>query len=542
MSFSGLSAQNFSCTLQHPSTDAAAQAFRRADYSKASELYAAAAKANAKDMAAIAGEVRSLLKQEQVDAAADLAEKSVAANPKSAELMAALGEVRFRQGRLIDALHAYQDSLRRDPCLARAYYDAYKFLWVESMYASGYRSLQTAYQLEPDDPAIQLAWIEHLPPAQRVGRIQSYLASDQETADKKKSLQADADRLKAILAAKNGGGCRLASDSITSTTLPFRYLDKDELGVYHGLGFDVKVNKKAQTSLELDTGSSGILLNRRTAARAGLVPITKDTISGIGDEKAMTGYWAYADDLRIGSLEFKNCLVEVSDKHSHLDVDGLIGADVFENYHVQLDFPLRQMTLSPLPDLPDSTGTHTTSLNANGEDGGTVESAVQSKNASSVPAAVPAIHYHNRYVSPDMRSWSPFARFGHQILITGNLKDGKPRLFLIDSGSNVTFLSVAAAKSVGKVHTDFDDRVTGLNGQVKKLYTANRVDVVFANLRAPLASVMVMNLDSLNQSNGTELSGILGLETLRFLTVDIDYRDGLIHLDYDRKHGANVYQ
>lgn len=541
-SVSALSAQQVACAIQKSPTDPASVAFRQGDFSKAFELYSSAAKNNPKDMQAIAGQIRSLLQEDQISEASELAENSFAAYSTSAQVATALGETRLRQGRLTDAVQAYQSSLKSDPCLARTRYDWYQLLWIESMRASGYEQLRTAYQLDPDDPDIHLSWIERLPLSERARGIDGYLASTPDTPTyQKKSLKQDANRLKAILAAKNGG-CRLASASSNRTTLPFQYLDKDELNRYRGFGFDVKVNKKTTARLELDTGSTGILLDRGAAKKAGLVPVTDDTISGIGDQESMSGFWAYAEDLRIGSLEFKNCLVEVSDKRSIVDVDGLIGADVFENYHVQLDFPLHQMTLSPLPKLPGKDSGHRSSLNARGTDSTAATHSAAHHDAVAGPAAgAPTIHYTDRYVAPEMRSWSPFARFGHQILINGQLKDGKPRLFLVDSGSNASILSVQAARSVGKVHADSNDTITGLNGKVKKLYTAGGIDVMFANLRDPLSDVFVMNLDVLSNDNGTEVSGILGLGTLSYLTVDIDYRDGLIHLTYDPNHGTNRY-
>ncbi len=536
---SALSTQ-ISCSVQEPPTDPASLAFRQGDYSKAAELYSAAAKSNPKDMQAIAGQVRSLLEQQQVSAASDLAESSAAAHATSAVLATVLGEVRFRQGRLADAVHAYQTSLKLDPCLARTRYDTSKFLWVESLHASAYAELQTAHQLEPKDPDIHLAWIARLPPEAREKEIEGYLAdSHNMSTDTQKSLKEDAERLRAILAAKNRGGCQLASASVTPTTLPFQYLNKDEANNYHGLGFDVKVNNKATARLQLDTGASGILLNRSTAAKAGLVRLVSDTISGIGDEKSMTGYWAYAEDLRIGTLEFKNCLVEVSDRRSIVDIDGLIGADVFENYYVQLDFPLRQMTLSSLPARPGNNATNEASLDTSGIGTASMESSNKADKASGTTAHPASVHYTDRYIAPEMQTWSPFARFGHQILINGQLKDGKPRLFLVDSGSSVTILSVPAAKSVGKVHSDSTNSLTGLNGKVKQIYTAGHIDVMFANLRDPLSNVFVMNLDDLSKGDGIEISGILGLQTLAVLTVDIDYRDGLIHLSFDPMHGAN---
>lgn len=534
-----LSGQQVSCTIQKPPTNPASQAFTSKNYPKALELYTAASKSNPQDMDAIAGQVRSLLAEQQVDAASDLAEKSVAAHPKNAVLATVLSEVRFRQGRLADTFDAYRTSMALDPCLARTRYDLYRVMRIESMYASAYTQLQAAHQLEPDDPDIHIAWIDNLPLTQRSKEIDAYLANPKnKPLGKQQDMKEYADRLHAILAAKNGS-CSLTS-SATTATMPFEYLDPDQGGRYHGLGFDVKVNNKAKARLELDTGASGILLDRGTAKKAGLVPITTDTISGIGDEKSMSGYWAYADDFRVGSLEFKNCMIEVSDKRSINDIDGLIGANVFENYHVQLDFPLRKMTLSPLPPRPGETGSKT-SLNASGVGNSATASMSQPAKASGSTAPPPAIHYYDRYVNPEMKSWSPFARFGHQILINAQLKDNKPRLFLLDSGANISFLSIPAAKSIGKIHFDDEDQITGLNGRVKKVYTANYVDVYFARLRDPFKEILVMNLDNLSNDNGTEVSGIIGLDTLLMLTVDIDYRDGLIHLAFDPKHGTNIY-
>jgi tetratricopeptide (TPR) repeat protein len=535
-------AQPINCTVKKAPTDEAAQAFLKGDYANALNLYSAAAKSNPKDVEAIAGQMRSLLEEQEVSAAADLAEKSIASHQPSAVLATALGEVRFRQGLLDDALRAYQISLQLDACSARTHYDAYRILWVKSMRGSAFAQLQAAHQLDPSDPDIRLAWIEHLPLAARAMAIDQYLksATDEPVHDQE-NLKGYSDRLHAILAAKNSG-CQLVASSATTTTLPFRYILADSHDSFSGLGFDMEVNNKASVLLELDTGASGILVNRSVARKAGLVPVTTVAIAGIGDEKNMKGYWAFADDLHIGSLEFKNCMVEVSDKRSIGNVDGLIGADVFEDYHVQLDFPLRRMTLSPLPARPGDSALNRASLNANGVGNAATATTrdIGDAKAADAKSLASIAHYTDRYVSPEMESWSPFDRFGHQILITGYLKDKKPRLFLLDSGSNNSVLDTAAAKNVGKIHGDSLDRVDGLNGRVKKIYTENNVDVVFANLRDPLRTIVVMDLDQISKADGTEVSSIIGLDTLLVLTVDIDYRDGLIHLVYDPKHGANL--
>jgi tetratricopeptide (TPR) repeat protein len=538
---SPLSAQELDCAVQKPSTDPAAVALRQGDFSKAFELYFSAARNNPKDMQAIAGQIRSLLQEGQISEASQLAESSFAANPTSAELATAMGEIRLRQGRLTDAVDAYQNSLKLDPCLARTRYDWYQLLWIESMRASGYEQLQTAYRLDPNDPDIHLSWIERLPLSERIQQIDEYLATTTDIpADQQRSLQEYVGQLRAAVTAKNGG-CRLASHSVKETSLPLEGLATDLDHLTNGMGFEINVNQKANAELELDTGLSGILLNRDTAEKAGLVPVTSDTISGIGDQKSMSGYWAYADDLRIGSLEFKDCLVEVSNTPSIVGKDGLIGADVFENYHVKLDFPAHQMTLSQLPPIPGEHADHGASLNASGVGNSTPDPSSQDK-AHGPATAAPAIHYVDRYVGPEMQLWSPFARVGHQIFINGELKDKKPRLFLLDSGSSVSILSIPAAESAGSVHSDTQDSLTGLSGRVANLYTEGGVDLDFARLRAPLKDVLVINMDGLSTESGVEVSGIIGLQTLRYLTVDIDYRDGLIHVVYDPNDGVSLQQ
>lgn len=529
-----VAAQQVSCDLQQPPNDPAAQAFRSKDYAKAYTLYAAAVTQNPHDEDAVVGEVRTLLLQQKVEDAAVLAEHSFAGQPRSAKLATVLGEVRFRQGLLGDAVAQYQKAIQINPCLARTRYDAYRLMRVESMDASAYHQLQVAHQLSPADPDISRAWIETLPLNERAQRLQSYLSTSKTlTPGQRQSLENYSRRLQAVLASKSGV-CRVASTTAAATPVPFKFILSGDSS-YSGVGFDAMVNKKAKARLELDTGASGILLNRRTAEKAGLVPVSTQSIAGIGDQHNSDGYWAYARNFSIAGLEFQNCLVEVSDRKSVVDVDGLIGTDVFENYRVQLDFPMRTMNLLPLPPRPGDAAVPGGSLNVTGFGRGAADIA-----PSGASSAQGIVHYSDRYVAPEMQSWSPFARIGHQILLNGTLKDQKPRLFLMDTGSNKTYLSEAAARSVGKVRHDESYRVAGISGEVRNVYTADDVDLTFANLHHRFHRVLAISLDRLSAMNGTELSGILGMQTLVVLTVDIDYRDGLIYVDYNPKHGTNA--
>ena len=72
----------------------------------------------------------------------------------------------------------------------------------------------------------------------------------------------------------------------------------------------------------------------------------------------------------------------------------------------------------------------------------------------------------------------------------------------------------------------------GLNGEVNKVYNASKATLTFARLRQPTEGVLVLNLKDLSDHVGTEVGGILGFTTLRFLDIKVDYRDGLVWMDY----------
>jgi hypothetical protein len=92
-------------------------------------------------------------------------------------------------------------------------------------------------------------------------------------------------------------------------------------------------------------------------------------------------------------------------------------------------------------------------------------------------------------------------------------------------------MSLNAAKSVTKVHDDPRLHVRGISGETNKVYVADKATLRFARLRQPTEDVTVLDLKHLSDSIGTEVSGIIGFTTLRFLDIKIDYRDGLVSME-----------
>ena len=88
-----------------------------------------------------------------------------------------------------------------------------------------------------------------------------------------------------------------------------------------------------------------------------------------------------------------------------------------------------------------------------------------------------------------------------------------------------------------KVHGDAPIRVTGVSGDVEKVSSADEIVFRFANVEQKDENVIALDTATISKSTDMEISGLLGATMLRQLVIHIDYRDGLVKLDYDPKHG-----
>ncbi|HEY6331622.1 MAG TPA: retropepsin-like aspartic protease [Blastocatellia bacterium] len=283
-------------------------------------------------------------------------------------------------------------------------------------------------------------------------------------------------------------------------------------------GFGLRVNLNGTSSrLLLDTGASGIVLDRKVAEKAGIKPVAESQATGIGDRGAAAGYVGYAESVTIGDLEFHGCYVHVINQGSVTGQEGLIGADIFSSFLVDLDFPDGKIKLSPLPARPDPPPT---------------DGKPKPDSSGSTP------HFHDRYVAPEMSSFSSIFQFGHKLLLKTIVNNLPPKLFLVDTGSFGNTISPAAAGEVTKVSSDSTLHVKGVSGEVKNVLRGEELTLQFANMRQKNKDIVAFDLTNISNSTGTEVSGILGFAMLRLLEIKIDYRDGLIEFEYglNRKH------
>jgi tetratricopeptide (TPR) repeat protein len=458
--------------------------------------------------AAYAGLARVYLAQKNTAEAYAAAQKAVALTPDRAPAIVALGEVYFRQGKLTEAQAAFSKPLRACNLDARAFLGLNQLYTVSMNWKHAKTNIEQAYKLDPDDPDIQRVYMSTLSPAERMKWLRDYLAQDtDDDQESRAGLQEELNVLQAK-SERQPNACRLVT-KVNSTEAKLEPL-YDAAKVVRGYGLTVKVNG-ASSRLLLDTGASGILIDRQIAAKAGVKSLADIQVGGIGDTGPTAGFLGHADKIQIGELEFDDCLVEVAGGRSIAEGDGLIGADVFRNFLVEIYMPVNELKLSELPPYPDEPAT---------------EISLDSRSSGER-------YRHDRYVPPAMQDFTPIYEFGHGLLIPTSVNSAPAGLFLIDTGAFDNQLSLAYAKKVTKVAADHGLEVNGLSGKVKKIYTAHDATIQFANFKQQRKDLVTIDLTHVSDSFSTEISGVLGFAMLWMLEMKIDYRDGLVRFNAD---------
>jgi hypothetical protein len=500
---------------------------------EAETLYRDALSKTAHDPALVVGLVHSLLRQQKVADAESAVNAELATAPDSVPLLTVLGEVQYREGKIAEAAGTADKAYVADRCNARVYLLRSRILRLSSMYASESKALALAHQLSPSDPEINNAWSRTVPLAQHIEEQKKILAA----TDTKDEAHDRAEKYLAFLEMQEKGTNCSVTSSISSAEIPIVAIWSDEKEVCdsHGRcgtmpkhiqawGLHVFLNNR-EASLEVDTGASGLLINRAVAERAGLKTAARTQLWGIGDEGAQGGFIAQVDAIKIGSLEFHNCTVTVTDRKDVLGIDGLIGTDVFSNYLVTLDYPVNKMFLAPLPQRSNDNASPASLNTDSGEQG------------ASASKAGP----QDRYIDPSMKGYVPFFRVGHEIIIPVALNHKVEHLFMVDTGNFSSSISPEAAREVTKVKGGEPVTVRGLSGNVAKVSSGDAVLFQFAGIQQQNNDLISYDTSHLTRYAGLEISGFLGSTILNELTMSIDYRDGMIKFDYDIRHGHHNY-
>jgi hypothetical protein len=266
--------------------------------------------------------------------------------------------------------------------------------------------------------------------------------------------------------------------------------------------------------LVLSTVPSGIVINGKIAKEAGVQPITRADMEGLGEQNPPEVYIGFARSLKIENLDFQNCYVTVVDQASprsfYDQFEGLIAAGFFSAYLVDVDIPHAKLKLQPLPSRP----------------------ATEDQDSAAMDSSDPdAKNFHDRYTSPEMAAWTQMYHFGSAIVIPARVNNSPPELFEVAASSKYNVLAPNFAQERASLKRDTASaQLEGINGKVSAESTG-QVKLELANLHFNAIRVISFDDTRTSDSSETEISGYLGFEMLRNLHFIIDYRDGLIHFD-----------
>ena len=508
--------QTTPCAVQTaPVVTEADNAFAAGDFAHAETLFAAA---TSKTPATYAGLVNSQLEQNKLREALASADKAAADLPASADAHALVGLALIRAGEIAKVSPVLASAFAIDHCSPMTLFAFARFNQLFSRHLTAQHELAIAHHLAPWNAAIAAAWILSLPlksasgEEERTPALRAFLAS--KPALPPNTLSSLTNQL-AILEAHltcvpayaTQGPVNLTLEGLTFYGTRFR-----------GYGLKSRINNVDMPLLDIDSSVSGIVFNPADAQKAGVHPLA-------GQATAQDGIsWAIADHIKIGGVDYQNCPVQVAPAADLANSYSLIGTDFFRDRLIKIDYVQRTLTLTPY--------------------------------------AAPAIEVIDRTIPPGEKDWSPVLIEGSNMLLPTLLNKKSPVLMLFDTGAHATIFSASVGKLLLSGMRDHDSNIHGFSGSIVKTipkFTGSSYDddpevtgpngkllgvttplkstgLSFANTSFLEPFSLSFDLTPKSHDTGIEIGGLLGFAVLREYFIDLDYRNGLVHMLYDYQH------
>ena len=466
-----------------------------ARYKQAAVLYSKVLETDPSEPAAYYGLVRSLLKDHRSREAYQVAAEALGKNPQAPGVLTAAGLAAYRGGDVAKAEEYFRSALRLDGGYAGALQGLAAINRLVSNFKTARDLVLAAYHSSPNDPQLIIARAGTLKGAEHIAALREALAILDPESEEGRELKA---HIANDVAAGNRERMRLASPYQKATIKLFTILDGPRNP--RGVGIRVRINQRQNLQLLLDTGASGISVSPKAAERAGLEMLgdVSTDAKGIGDESAQPTYRYVASEVRIGEVAFADFPISVFRSAKSQDFDGLIGADVFDAFIMTIDFPKLELSLDPRPAGP------------------------WTPNDEPVNAGPPFAGFHRVY------------RLGDHLAVPTRINDGKPTIFLIDSGSSSNLIDTEIGGQSAGVYKDDRAAVRGIEGKVSQTSRADHVTLLFAGFRQESPSLYAISLEKLSDTMGIAFGGILGWPVLSQLSVTIDYREGTVHFEHKK--------
>jgi tetratricopeptide (TPR) repeat protein len=459
---------------------AADTAYGDGRYADAESLYRQALAQNPQDVELSAALARTLLHVGKVSQASTQANSALAANPHAAAALTVLAEVQLRQGQPWLALETLDMASAADPCYARTHLIRSRALRIDSLYASERAEIQRAYDINPTDPDIQHAWLSIVSPANDIVGTAKALATTKDVDEEiRRKAEATMHSMLPLLS-ENSQTCKVVP-AVPAATLPLQPTFAD---VKHISGYQLEVQfPQAKAKLIVDTAASGLYIGKALADQNGYHPGPDDPPGTVR-----------ADSVRIGPLEFRDCIVGVSDTPFAGKADGFIGTDMFAPWLITLDYRSARMILAPLPPQP---------------------------------GVLPG----DRATAPELAGFTPVYHRRQYLLTPLAFGNKSRKLFILATGMRFSAMTSEAAHSLSKITVNFTNAEQTAQG-TKVQFFREIFDMQLASLpQIHQGHILELDPSVIDRNAGFDIAGMLGLDVLQPLTLHLDYRDGLVKFE-----------
>src|SRR5581483_1282126 len=110
--------------------------------------------------------------------------------------------------------------------------------------------------------------------------------------------------------------------------------------------------------------------------------------------------------------------------------------------------------------------------------------------------------------------FTPIFRFGHALFVSTKVNGKSTGLFVLDTGSETSFMDSTFARLTTKIHGNEYMHVKGLSGSVSQVFEADKAELQFGRFRQSNLGLTSINLNNNPEHQDVRMDGVLGLPVL----------------------------
>jgi predicted aspartyl protease len=407
-------------------------------------------------------------------------ESRLATAPRTAETVAFQGEVEYRKGHFEQADRLYRSALQMNDKTARAHFGLGKLAMARMKVADAIRLFTRAIELDSREPLYRFYIADVLSldrkPKEAEQHLREYLKLNPADKDRVPMAKAALDVSTAF------AGVEMGQVEAPAQPAPIKV---QQMPLLPFLFAEVSINGQGPFRFLVDTGATQTVVSEKVVTRLGLRKIATNIMFGVGGEGKVDSPIFRADSIKLGDVTVKNVpLGTMNNPLLDLIMDGILGPSLLSDFVVTIDYPRSQIELS--------------------------------KTAPTTGTVIPVWCFSGLLMVP--------------VDVNAKFKGN----FLIDSGADSTLLSHALANELGvnknTPGATLDLPIGGIGGLDDGVLVVPSV-----NLKTPFATkqfdrLMAIDLHGMSGLIQTELSGVIGYDTLKDYRVTIDYEKAEIRL------------